>query len=51
LRKRIVEEADEFGLQHPPSLARLGGLDATIPDVFKEGGLGNPQVLTGFLGR
>jgi len=46
-----VEETDQFGFQHPPSLARLGGLDTATTDVFKEGGLGNPQVLTGFLGR
>jgi hypothetical protein len=38
-------------VQNPPSLARLGGLDATITDVFEEGRLRNSQVLTGFLGR
>lgn len=46
-----VEEADQFGFQDPPALARLGGLDATIAYVFKKGRLGNSQVLTGFLGR
>ena len=46
-----IEETDQFGFQDPPSLARLGGLDATTTDVFKEGGFCNSQVLTGFLGR
>jgi hypothetical protein len=46
-----IEETDQFGFQDPPALARLGGPDATIADVFEEGRLSNPQVLTGFLGR
>jgi len=46
-----IEETDQFGVQNPPSLARLGGVDATITDVFEEGRLRNSQVLTGFLGR
>ena len=46
-----IEETDQFGFQDPPSLSRLGGLDATITDVLEEGGLGNPQVLAGFLSR
>lgn len=46
-----IEETDQLGLQDPPSLARLGGLDAPDTDVFEEGGLRNPQVFTGFLGR
>ncbi len=46
-----VEETDQFGVQDPPSLARLGSLDATITDVFEEGRLRNSQVSTGFLGR
>jgi hypothetical protein len=45
-----IEETDQFGLQDPPSLAGLGGLDATNTDVFEEGGLRNSQVLTGFFG-
>jgi hypothetical protein len=44
-----IEEADQFGFQDPPSLSRLGGLDATVTDVLEEGGLGDPQVLAGFL--
>jgi len=46
-----VEETDQFGFQYPPSLARFGGLDTTTTDVLEEGGLGNSQVLTGFIGR
>ena len=46
-----IEETDQFGVQDPPSLARLGSIDATITDVFEEGRLRNSQVLTGFLGR
>ncbi len=46
-----IEEADQFGFQDPPALPRLGGLDATIADVFEKGRLGNSQVLTGLLGR
>jgi hypothetical protein len=46
-----IEETDQFGVQNPPSLAGLGGVDATVTDVFEEGRLRNSQVLTGFLGR
>ena len=46
-----VEETDQFGFQDPPSLSRLGGLYATVADVLEECGLGNPQVLAGFLSR
>jgi len=46
-----IEETDQFGLQDPPSLARLSGLDTSNTDVFEEGGLCNSQVLTRFLGR
>jgi len=44
-----IEETDQFGFQDPPSLSRLGGLDTTVTDVLEEGGLGDPQVLAGFL--
>lgn len=44
-----VEETDQFGFKHSPSLTRLGSLDATVTDVLEEGGFRNPQVLARFL--